>query len=83
MRRMKATGVIALIWIAVGAVRPAFADPLAEGYYHGHMNGWGMGLMGLGMMILFWGGLPRLSSLRSAGSATRTRRRASATHWTC
>ncbi|SFO86819.1 SHOCT domain-containing protein [Tranquillimonas alkanivorans] len=35
---------------------PAIAQPYNDGYYH-HMDGWGFGLMGFGMMILFWGGL--------------------------
>ncbi len=35
----------------------AAADPeIAPGYYH-HMMGWDAGFLGIGMMILFWGGL--------------------------
>lgn len=42
---------------AVAAIAPtiSIADP-TDGYYH-HMDGWGLGIMGFGMMILFWGGL--------------------------
>ncbi|SDY06730.1 SHOCT domain-containing protein [Citreimonas salinaria] len=60
MRRIWATAMIFLTSIAVSAGGPAFADPIGGGYYQGHMNGWGMGLIGFGMMILFWGGLAAL-----------------------
>lgn len=35
----------------------AWADPESGGYYHGHMwdGGFGMGLFGISMMVLFWG----------------------------
>ncbi|SDY82045.1 SHOCT domain-containing protein [Citreimonas salinaria] len=60
MRRFAATAIIFLTSAAVTAGGPVFADPIGDSYYHGHMNGWGMGLMGFGMMILFWGGLAAL-----------------------
>ena len=45
--------------LALGAVSAA-ADPVGNSSYYGHMGGWGMGLFGFGMMILFWGGLAAL-----------------------
>lgn len=41
----------------ISAVAPAAAQPVDGSYYHGHMDGWAMGLFGLGMMVFFWGGL--------------------------
>lgn len=35
---------------------PVGAQALDGGYYHGHMDGWSTGLVGLGMMFLLWGG---------------------------
>ena len=60
MKRFEATAMIFLTSAAVIAAGPVFADPAGDSYYHGHMSGWGMGLMGFGMMILFWGGLAAL-----------------------
>ncbi len=49
--------IASLSLVAAAAAAPVFAQPVDGTYYHGHMDGWGMGLFGLGMMILFWGGL--------------------------
>lgn len=56
--------------LALGAVSAA-ADPVGNSAYYGHMDGWGMGLMGLGMMILFWGGLAALIVLAVRGFGDR------------
>lgn len=41
---------------ALSVAGPAAAEAHAP-YYYGHMYGLGGGLLGLGMMVLFWGGI--------------------------
>ncbi|MCP1169449.1 SHOCT domain-containing protein [Limimaricola litoreus] len=42
---------------ALIAADPAIADPETFGAYGHHMGGWGAGIFGLTMMLLFWAAL--------------------------